>query len=177
MQRNQRSKSQHQLDHRESKGNPEKTYTCASSTSLKPLTVKITTNCGKFLKRWETTLPVSWKTCMQVKRKQLELDMEQRTGSKLGKKYIKAGYCHLAYLQSTSCKTPGWMNHKLESSLPGEISTTSDMQMIPLSCRKWRGTKEPLDEGERGEWKIWLKIQHSKLRLWHPGSWQQMGEK
>ena len=48
--------------------------------------------------------------------------MEQRTGSKLGKKYIKAGYCHLAYLQSTSCKMPGWMNHKLESRLPGEIS-------------------------------------------------------
>ena len=56
----------------------------------------------------------------------------------------------------------GWMNHKLELRLPGEISTTSDMQMISLSCRKWRGTKEPLDEGERGQWKIWLKTQHLK---------------
>ena len=66
---------------------------------------------------------------MQVKRKQLELDMEQRTGSKLGKKYIKAGYCHLAYLQSTSREMLGWKKHKPESRLPGEISITSDMQI------------------------------------------------
>ena len=61
---------------------------------------------------------------MQVKKQQLELDMEQQTGSKLGKEYIKAVYCHLAYLtymQSTSCKMPGWINHKLESRLLGEI--------------------------------------------------------
>ena len=91
---------------------------------------------GKFLKRWEyqTTLPVSWETCMQVKKQQLELDMEQ-TGSKLGKEYVKAVYCHpayLTYMQSTSCEMPGWMNRKLESRLPGEISPTSDMQIIPL---------------------------------------------
>ena len=67
---------------------------------LKPLTVWITTNCGKFLKRWEyqITLFGSWETCMQVKKQQLELDMEQQTGSKLGKEYIKAVYCHPAYL-------------------------------------------------------------------------------
>ena len=62
-----------------------------------------------------------------------ELDMEQQTGSKSGKEYVKAVYCHPAYLtdmQSTSCKILGWMNHKLESRLPGEMSTTSDMQMI-----------------------------------------------
>ena len=61
--------------------------------------------------------------------------MEQRTGSKLGKDYIKAVYCHSAYLtsmQGTSCKMPGWMKYKLESRLTEEISTTSDMQMIPL---------------------------------------------
>ena len=72
---------------------------------------------------------------MQDKKQQLELDMEQWTGSKLGKEYIKVVYYHLAYLtymQSTSCAMPGWMNHKLESRLPEEISTTSDMQMIPL---------------------------------------------
>ena len=60
--------------------------------------------------------------------------MEQWTGSKLGKEYIKAVYCHPAYLtytQSLSCKSPGWMNHKVESRLPGKISTTSDMQMTP----------------------------------------------
>ena len=71
---------------------------------------------------------------MQVKKQQLETDMEQRTGSKLGKEYINAVYCHPAYLthmQSTSCKTVGWMKHKLESRLPGEISITSDMQMTP----------------------------------------------
>ena len=72
---------------------------------------------------------------MQVKKQQLELDMEQWTGSKLGKEYIKAVYCHpayLTYMQSASCKMLGWMNHKLESRLPGKISTISDMQMISL---------------------------------------------
>ena len=71
---------------------------------------------------------------MQVRKQQLELDMEQQTGSKLGKEYIKAVYCHCAYLtymQSTSCEMLGWMKHKLESRLLGEISVTSDMQMTP----------------------------------------------
>ena len=71
---------------------------------------------------------------MQVKKQQLELNMEQWTGSKLGKEYIKAVYCHLAYLtyiQSTSCEMLGWMTHNLESGLPGEIAITSDMQMTP----------------------------------------------
>ena len=69
---------------------------------------------------------------MQVRKQQLELDMEQQTGSKLGKEYVKAVYCHpayLTYMQSTLCEMPGWMKHKLKSRLPGEISTTSDMQM------------------------------------------------
>ena len=72
---------------------------------------------------------------MQVKNQQLELDMEQQTGSKLGMEYIKAVYCHptyLTYMQSTSCEMPGWMKHKLESRLLGELSATSDLQMIPL---------------------------------------------
>ena len=76
---------------------------------------------------------------MQVKKQQLELDMEQRTGSKSGKEYAKAIFCHLAYLtymQSTSCEMPGWMKHKLESRLPGEISITSDMLMAPLLRQK-----------------------------------------
>ena len=71
---------------------------------------------------------------MQVKKQKLEADMEQQTSSKLGKEYIKAVYCHLAYLtymQSTSYKILGWMKYKLESRLPGEISITSDMQMTP----------------------------------------------
>ena len=83
---------------------------------------------GKFLKRWEyqTTLPASCETCMQVRKQELESDMEQRTGSKLGKEYVKAVYCHpayLTYMQSTSCKMSGWMKHKLESRLLGKIST------------------------------------------------------
>ena len=75
---------------------------------------------------------------MWVKKQQLESYMEQLTGSKLGKEHVKAVYDHPVYLtnmQSTSWKIPGWMNHKLESRLPGEIST-SDMQMIPLSRQK-----------------------------------------
>ena len=71
---------------------------------------------------------------MQVKKQQLEPDMEQWTGSKLEKEPIKAVYCYLAYLtymQYTFCKMPGWMKHKLESRLPGEISVTADMQMTP----------------------------------------------
>ena len=76
---------------------------------------------------------------MQVKKQQLELDMEQRTGSKLGKEYVKAVYCHPAYLiymQSTSCEIPGWMKHKLESRFLGEISITPDTQMTPPLWQK-----------------------------------------
>ena len=72
---------------------------------------------------------------MQVKKQQLEPDSEQQTGFKSGKEYVKAVYCHpayLSYMQSTSCEMLGWMNNKLESRLPEEISTTSDMQMLPL---------------------------------------------
>ena len=87
-------------------------------------------NCGKFFKRWEyqITLPASWEICMQVKKQQLELDMEQQIGSISGKEYVKVAHCHpaLICMQSTSCKMSGWMKHKLESRLPGEISATSD---------------------------------------------------
>ena len=87
---------------------------------------------------------------MQIKKQQLEPDMEQWTGFKLGKESIKAVYCHAAYLtymQSTSCEMLGWMKHNLESRLPGEISITSDMHH-PYG-KKQRGTEKPLDE--RGE--------------------------
>ena len=85
----------------------------------KPLTVWITINCGKFWKRWEyqTTWPASQETWMQVRKQQLELDMEQQTGSKEEMEYVKAVYCHRAYLtsmQSTSWETLGWRKHKLE---------------------------------------------------------------
>ena len=76
---------------------------------------------------------------MQVRKEQLELDMEQQTGSKSGKEYVKAVYCHpayLAYMQSTSWEMLGWMKDKLESRLPGEISIISDMQITPPLWQK-----------------------------------------
>ena len=76
---------------------------------------------------------------MQVKKQQLELDMEQQTSFKSGKEYVKAVYCHpayLTYMQSTSCEMPDWTKHKLESRLPGETSITSDIQMTPLLWQK-----------------------------------------
>ena len=96
---------------------------------------------GKFFMSWEyqITWPASWEICMQVRKQQLELDMEQQTGSKQGKEYVKAVYCHpayLTYMQSTSWETLGWKKHKLESRLPGEISITSDMQMTPPLWQK-----------------------------------------
>ena len=86
-----------------------------------------------FMKRWEdqTAWPASWETCTQVRNQQLELDMEQQTGPKLGK---EAAY--LTYMQSISGETLGWRKHKLESRLPGEISITSDMQMTPPLWQK-----------------------------------------
>ena len=134
-----RSNCQHLLDHRKSKRVPEKhlfllywlcqSFDCVDQSTKKPI------------KRWvyQTTWSASWETCMQVRKQQLELDMEEWTGLKLGKKYIKAAYCHPAYLthmQSTSWETLGWKKHKLESRLPEEISITSDMQMIPPLWQK-----------------------------------------
>ena len=121
--------------------NSRKTSTAASLTTLKPLTVWITTNCGKFFKRWEyqTTLTASWETYMQVKKQQLEPNMKQQTDSKLGKECIKAVYCcpvYLTYMQSTLCEMPRWINQRLESRLPGEISIISDMKMKPPLWQK-----------------------------------------
>ena len=126
----------------------------ASLTTPKPLTVWITINGGKFLMRWEfqTTSPASWEICMQVKKQQLELDIKQQTGSKSGKENIKAAYCHPTYLtsmQSTSCKMPGWIKHKLESRLLGEILITSDMQMIPPLRQKVKRNQK----ASRWSWK------------------------
>ena len=76
---------------------------------------------------------------MQVKKQELELDMEQQTGSKSGKEYVKAAYCHPVYLtsmQRTSCEMSGWMKHKLDSRLQGVISITSDRQMTPPIWQK-----------------------------------------
>ena len=101
----------------------------------------IAVNIGDVNTRWEyqTTWRASWEICMQVKKQWLELDMEQQTSSKSGKEYVQAAYCHptyLTYMQNISCKMLGWMMHKLESRLLGEISITSDMLMTPPLWQK-----------------------------------------
>ena len=136
-----------------------KTSISALLTMAKHFTVWIIINCGKFWKRWEyqTTWPVSWQICMQIRKQRLELDMEQQTASKLGKKYVNVVYFHpayLTYMQSTSCEM---REAQLESRLSGEISITYIRRWHHCFGRTWRRTKEPLDESERGEWKSWLK--------------------
>ena len=144
-QRTQRSNFQHVLDHRKNKRVPEKHlhllywlrqrfWLCGSQQT------------GKCLKRWkyQTTLVASWEICIHVKKQQLQLDREQQTGSKLGNEYVKTVYCHpayLTYMQSTSCDMPGWMKHKLESRLMGEISITSYMQMTSHLWQKLKKSK------------------------------------
>ena len=159
-----RSNCQHQLDHQKSKRAPEKTSTSASLTTSKPLTV----DHNKLWKTLQEMGNADHLTCLlrnlyAGQQATIRMDMEQQTGSRLGKEYVKAVYCHpayLTYMQSTSWEMLGWMKPKLESRLLGEISITSDMQITPPYDRKRRRTKEPLDESERGEWKSWLKIQH-----------------
>ena len=144
-----------------------KTAISALLTMLKPLTVWTTTNSGKFFKRWEyqTTWPASWVICMQVRKQQLELDIEQQTGSKSGKEYFKAVYCHPAYLthmQSTSCEIQaGWI---ISWSQDGRlyINNLRCADDTTLMAESEEELKKPLDESERREWKSWLKAQHSE---------------
>ena len=123
-------------------------------------------NKEQFLKEMEIpNLPVSWETCMQDKKQKLEPDMEQLTGSKLGKQYVKAVYCHpayLTYMQSTSCKMPGWIKHKLESRFSGEYQQSQICIWIYFNGREQRGIKQPLDGVKEDSKKSWLKTQHSK---------------
>ena len=120
---------------------------------------------------------------MQIKKQQLELDMEQWTGSKLGKESVKAVYCHLVYLtymQSTSCEMLGWIKHRLESRLVREISITSDMQMTPpLMAESQEELKSLLmkvkEENEKADLK--LNIQKMKIMVSSPiNSWEIDGE-
>ena len=121
------------------------------------------------------------KICMRVKMQELELDMEQQTGSKSGEEYIKAAYCHpayLTYMQSTSCEMPGWMKHKLESRLPGEISVTSEMQMTRPLWQKEELKRILMKVKEESE-KVGLNlnIQKTKIMASSPvTSWQIDGE-
>ena len=105
---------------------------------------------------------------MQVKKQQLELDMEQWTVSKLGKEYTKAVYCQLDYLtnmQSLSCKVLVWMNNKLESRLPGEISVTSDMQMTPPLMAESKELKSFLMKVKEESEEVGLKLNIRKPKI------------
>ena len=116
---------------------------------------------------------------MQVKKQQLELDIEQQACSKLGKEYVKAAYCHPAYLtytQSTSYEMPGWMKHKLESRLLGEIS---DTQMKPLMAKSKEELKSLLMKVKKESDKAGLKLNIQKTKIMASGlitSWQIDGE-
>ena len=118
------------------------------------------------------------RTCMQVKKQRLQLDMEQWTGSRLGKEYIKAVYCHpahLTYMHSTSREMPSWMKHKLELRLLGEIWTTSDTTLLTESEEELKSLLMRVRE----EWKSWYKfnIQKTKIRASGPiTSWEIDGE-
>ena len=132
---------------------------------LKPLTVWITTNCGKFL---EMGIPDHLTYLLRKLYVGQEATVRTRHGTtdwfKIGKGVWQGcilSPCLFNLHQSTSCKMPGWVKHKLESRLLGEISITSHMQMTPPLWQKVR-TKEPLDESERGEWKSWVKAQLSE---------------
>ena len=120
---------------------------------------------------------------MQIKKQQLELDMEKWTGSRLGKEYMKAVYyppVYLTYMQSTSCEMLGWMKHKLESRFPGEISITSDMQMTPqLTAESEEELKSFLMKVKEESGKSWLKLNIQKTKIMASGpitSWEIDGE-
>ena len=138
----------------------------------KPLSVWITINCRKFSKRWkyQTTWSASWQICMKVRKQELKLDMEQQTGSKAGKEYIKAVYsCHayLTHMQSTSWETLHWRKHKPESSLLGEISINSDTQATPpfLQAESEEELKSFLTKVKEEREKVGLKLNIQKMKI------------
>ena len=135
----------------------------------------------KFWKKWEyqTTTLASWKICVQVKKQQLELNLKQQTGSKLGKMYVKVVYCHPAYLiymQSTSCEMPGCMKHKLESILLGRninnLRYADDTTLMAESKEELKSLlMEVKEESEKADLK--LNIQKTKIMAPAPiTSWQ-----
>ena len=142
--------------------------------------VWITTDCGKFWKRWEyqTTWPASWETCMQVRKQQLELDMEQQTGSKWEKEYVKTVNCHPAYLTymwSTSWKMQDWMKHKLESGRNiNNLRYADDTTLMPESKELKSLLMKVKEESEKVGLK--LNIQKTKIMAGSITSWQMDGK-
>ena len=139
-------------------GSSRKASTSASLTTLKSLTLWITTNCGKLLKRWEnqTTLSVSLKNLYAGQEATGRTGPETmdwfKTGKGVQQSYILSP-CLFNVCKSTSCKMPSWMKHKLESKLQEKYLQPQVCRWYHSNGRKWRETKEPLDECERGEWK------------------------
>ena len=126
-----------------------------------------TINCGKFWKRWEyqTTWPASWEICIQVRKQQLELDIEQQTGSKSGKEYIKAAYCHPAYLtfmQSTSWEMLDWWSTSWNQDCWRNINNLRYIADTTLMAEGKEELKILLMKVKEESEKSWLKIQHSK---------------
>ena len=144
----------------------------------KTLTVWITTTYGKFFKRWEyqTTWPASWEIYMQVRKQQLELDIEQQTGSKMGKEYVKAAYCHpayLTYMQSTSWEMLDWMKYKLESRFPGEISINNlrYADSTILTTESEEELKSLLMKVKEESEKVGLKLNIQNTKILTSGPW------
>ena len=156
--------------------NTRKTSTSASLTTLKPLTVWITANCGKFFKRWEyqTILPASWEICIEVKKQQLELDMEQLTCSKLGKEYVKAVYCHPYLFNLYAGYIMG--NTRLDESqagikiAPRNINNLRNADHTTLMADSEEELKSILMKMKEESEKAGLKFNTQKWRSWHPVS-------
>ena len=150
-----------------------------------PLTVWITINCGKLLKRWEyqSTWPAFWEICKQVKKQQLELDMEQQTGSKSGKVYVKAVYCHPAYLtsmQNTSWEMLGWKEAQDGIKIAGRninnLRYADDTTLMPESEEELKSLLMKVKEQSE---KVGLKLNIQKTKIMASGpitSWEVDGE-
>ena len=141
--------------HKESKGIPEK-YLLLFHWLHKSLWLCGSQQTGKFLEMEMPVLPASWETCMRVKKQQLECNMEQLTGSKLGKEYDKTVYCYpvyLTYVQSTSCKILGWMSYELESSFLGKIPTTWYADVTTLKAESEEKLMSLLMKTKERDWK------------------------
>ena len=160
-----------------------KTSISALLTMPKPLTVWITINCGKLEWEYQTTWPASWEICMQVRKQQLELDMEQQTGSKEEKEYIKAAYCHpayLTYMQSTSWETLGWKKHSSGIKIAGRnINNLRYADDTTLMAESEEELKSLLMKVKVESEKVGLKLNNQKTKIMASGpitSWEIDGE-
>ena len=152
---------------------PEKIYFCFTDYA-RAFNCVDQNKLWKILKKceYQTTLPSSWEICMQVKKQQLELDMEQRTGSKLRKEYVKAIYCYLAYLtymQSTSCEMPGWMKHNWNQDCGRNINNLRYADDTTLMAEGKEELKSLLMKVKEESEKAGLKLSIQKMKIMASG--------